>query len=171
MAQRIITLCDAHQETTGEDVLGTAWEVSLLAPGASRPTTWSVDLCEDHGKELEDLAKMLGTVGRVLEGPRGAGKQSVARQSTPAPATSHTAPSAAPTAQNACPVDGCDYKGPNRSSLNSHLRHQHSLTRAKAFGQPEPYACPAPGCGFRSSRPQGIGAHVHGAHGGSVSAS
>lgn len=159
MAQRIVTLCDAHQNYSDEDVPAAVWEISLLAPGASKPTTWSVDLCEDHGEELADLAKMLGTVGRVLDGPRGAKRASVARESTPGPGRALTAPDAV-----SCPVDGCDYTGKTRTYVNSHLRGRHDTSWAKVMGEPEPYACPEPGCGFTTSRPQGLGAHRRASH-------
>src|SRR5436190_18891714 len=75
MAQRIVTLCDAHQQHD-EDAPGVTWEVSLTAPGDSKPTVWEVDLCEDDGKTLRDLAVMLGAIGRRTAGPRTMGRSS-----------------------------------------------------------------------------------------------
>ena len=69
MAQRIVTVCDAHQARE-EEAAGAPWQVSVLAPGESKPTTWEVDLCPEDGKPLEDLAEMLRLIGRQTEGPK-----------------------------------------------------------------------------------------------------
>ena len=176
MAQKIVTMCDAHMATTDDEVPAFAWEVTLLAPGESKPTTWSVDLCRDHAKELLDLADTLNSVGRITEGSRKArranARATADRQSTPAPKEAHTAPSEPLAAPNGsmvptpCPVDGCDAVPATRKSLVSHLRHMHDgMTMDQALGRARPYACPEPGCDFASSRPQGLGAHRKAAHG------
>jgi hypothetical protein len=171
MSQKIVTLCDAHQVGTDDEVPGVTWEVTLTGPGQNRATTWEVDLCEDHGKTLADLAVMLGTVGRVTDGPRRVRKATAARASTPAPATAHTAPGEPPTTGEGamvpvpCPVDGCGKVPRNRNALIGHLRAAHGMSIAKAYGRPEPFECPEVGCDFTSSRPQGLAAHRHHVHG------
>jgi len=169
MAQKIVTMCDAHLHTEEAEVPGLAWEVTLLGPDATKPTTWSVDLCRADGKTLEDLAVMLGAVGRVIDGPRKPRKATAARESTPAPASSHAAPTEPANGSMVpvpCPIAGCEAVPANRVALASHLRANHDgMTMAKAYGKPEPYACPEPGCEFRSARPQGLGAHRKAAHG------
>lgn len=173
MAQKIVTMCDAHLHTEEAEIPALAWEVTLLEPGQTKPTTWSIDLCREDGKTLEDLAVMLGTVGRVIDGPRRPRKLTADRRATPAPAAAHAAPSASLTAEDAggpCPVEGCTKSPSTHKALISHLRQNHNgMTMAAAFGRPEPFACPEPGCDFRSSRPQGLGAHrkaIHGTSGG-----
>jgi hypothetical protein len=159
MAQRIVTLCDAHQQHD-EDAPGVTWEVSLTAPGDSKPTVWEVDLCEDDGKTLRDLAVMLGTIGRRTAGPRTTAATAPRSSSgtPPNPTTAHRAPGGLP-----CPVEGCEETSPTYAASASHVRRVHDMTMAQARGIPEPYACPD--CDFRSSRPQGLGAHRKAAHG------
>lgn len=170
MAQKIVTMCDAHLHTEEAEVPGLAWEVTLLGPGESKPTTWAVDLCHADGKTLEDLAVMLTAVGRITEGSkkarREAARAAMARESSPTAGTAHAAPTAAlgVNAARSCPVEGCGAVAKNRQALASHLRSAHDgMSLAKAYGQPEPYACPD--CDFSSARPQGLGAHRRAAHG------
>src|SRR5262245_6472693 len=159
MAQRIVTMCDAHA-ANDEDAGGAPWQVSLLVPGDTKPTTWDVDLCEDDGKTLRDLAVMLDAIGRRVDGPRRA-RATAARASSSESKSAHTAP----TDEWACPVHGADKMPVSRKALQSHLRGQHDgMSMAKAFGEPEPFTCPEPGCGFTSARPQGIGAHKMQSH-------
>jgi hypothetical protein len=162
MAQRIVTLCDAHQQHD-EDTAGATWEVSLQAPGASKPTTWEVDLCEDDGKPLEDLATFLGSIGRQTDGPRrkrNGTPATAARASSSGSVSAHTAP----TSEWACPVDGCGKVPKGRKALQSHLRTYHDgMSLASAMGEPEPYVCPE--CGQRAANPQGLGAHRRAVHG------
>lgn len=176
MAQKIVTLCDAHARND-EETEGAGWEVTLLAPGESKATTWAIDLCEDDGKTLSDLAVMLDAIGRVTEGPRRRGSKAptAARNAARTDAGAHSAPTArasglppveAPhtAAGYPCPLDGCGKVPANRKALMSHLRQQHDgMSLAEATGQPLPYACPD--CERRFSHPTGLGAHRRSAHG------
>ena len=103
MAQKIVTMCDAHLYSEDAEVPGVAWEVTLLGPGQTKPTTWVVDLCADDGKTLEDLSVMLGTVGRVTDGPRRPRKPTADRTAPGAPAAAHTAPRELLAGRLACP--------------------------------------------------------------------
>lgn len=176
MAQKIVTLCDPHH-AADEEVEGREWIVTMQGPEDTKPTTWAIDLCEDDGKTLRDLAAMLGAVGRVAGDPR----RKSPKASTAPKAAPRTAPEphAAPVYRNdaqrpveaprtaegyPCPMEGCGKVSSSHSGLAAHLRGFHDgMTIAKATGQPEPYACPD--CGFTSARPQGLGAHRRGAHG------
>jgi len=145
-----------------------------LAPGATKATTWKVDLCEDDGKSLVDLATMLEEVGRVTDGPRRK-VATAARKAARNAGEAHTAPrnntgmnaavSATETAEGfPCPMDGCGRVPRNRVALMSHLRHFHDgISLAEATGAPLPYACPD--CDRRFSHAQGLGAHRRAAHG------
>lgn len=149
MAQRIVTLCDAHA-ANDEDAPGATWEVTLRGPGLTKGATWEVDLCEQDGKTLTDLSVMLDTIGRRTAGK--APKPTAARDTSSEPWM--------------CPVAGCGKVPSTRKGLQSHLRTYHGgMSLAKALGRPEPYECPEPGCGFTSARPQGIGAHRKMVHG------
>jgi hypothetical protein len=163
MAQRIVTICDAHARND-EETEGAPWEVTLLAPGESKATTWAIDLCEDDGKTLRDLAVMLDAVGHVTDGPRRRGSKAptAAREAPRTAAQAVTAPTS--TGAVACPVDGCDAVPRNRVALMSHLRARHDgMSLAEATGAPTPYACP--NCDRRFSHPTGLGAHRRAAHG------
>jgi hypothetical protein len=187
MSQKIVTLCDAHQ-AHDEERPGLSWEVTLLAPGATKATTWAVDLCEDDGKTLEDLATMLTAVGRVTDGPRKRVTRDVesrtaanaaARVAARNAQESHTAPRTGRTNVGAnapvgteletaegfpCPVDGCDKVPATRVGLMSHLKHYHDgLSLAEATGAPMPYPCQD--CDRRFSHAQGLAAHRRSAHG------
>ena len=172
MAQKIVTLCDAHM-ANDEETEGAPWVVSLTGPG-EKPVTWEVDLCDQDGKTLRDLATMLDAVGRVTEGPRRK-VATAARRAARTAAQAHAAPRARPEAHSPveaphtaegwpCPVEGCGKVPRTRNGLASHLRGMHDgLTIAAATGQPERFVCPE--CGFRSARAQGLGAHRRAAHG------
>lgn len=134
--------------------------MSLTAPGDSKPTVWEVDLCEDDGKTLRDLAVMLGAIGRRTAGPRTTA--ATAARSSLGTTPAHRAP-AGQDAPWACPVEGCEETSPTQAARTSHVRRAHHMTMAQAQGIPEPYACPD--CDFRSRRPQGLGAHRKAAHG------
>ena len=159
MAQKIVTLCDPHQ-ANDEEVPGAPWVVTMQGPEDSRPTTWAIDLCEDDGKTLRDLAAMLGAVGRVTEGPR-RGMPTAARKAAREAAQAHRAPEDQRGVP--CPLEDCDSVLANESSRAAHMRQQHGMSIAAALGQPEPYGCPD--CDFRSARPQGLGAHRRAVHG------
>jgi hypothetical protein len=180
MSQKIVTLCDAHQ-LHDEEVPGAAWEVTLRAPGEAKATTWTVDLCEDDGKSLEDLATMLNAVGRVTDGPRRK-MATAARKAARTDAQARTAPTAheatrapnrglntaVPANETAegfpCPVDGCGKVPATRKALMLHLRHSHDgMSLAEAMGAPLPYECPD--CDRAFSHVQGLGAHRRSAHG------
>jgi len=182
MAQKIVTLCDVHARND-EEHPGAAWTVTLHGPEDTRPTTWAIDLCEDDGKTLRDLATMLNAVGRVTEGPRRKAA-TAARKAARTEAEAHAAPVYRHDAQRPveaprtaegypCPVEGCGKVPSTHAALSSHLRAFHGTSIAAATGQPEPFQCPD--CEFTSARPQGIGAHrravhgVQGAHSASVS--
>lgn len=153
MAQKIVTMCDAHLHTEESEVPAHQWEVSLREPGAARSTTWSIDLCREDGKTLEDVAVMLGTWGRVIDGPRRLRKPVVARESKPEPGTAHTAPESFP-----CPVDGCDKVSATETGRGSHLRDIHGTTYAEAAGLPVPFPCPQ--CDRAFTRAQSLGVHM-----------
>jgi hypothetical protein len=172
MAQKIVTLCDPHQRHD-EEVPGAPWTVTLQGPEDGRPTTWAIDLCEDDGKTLVDLASMLDAVGRVVDGPRRK-VATAARKAARAEAQAHHAPVYRNDAQRPveaprtaegfpCPVDGCGKVPSTHAALSSHLRSFHGTSIAAATGQPEPFQCPE--CDFSSARPQGLGAHRRSAHG------
>lgn len=155
MAQKIVTLCDVHQRNE-EEVAGAAWSITMVGPDHSRPVTWEVDLCDDDGKTLRDLAIMLDAVGRRTAGPK---PRTSAARTGPAPV-------AAPHTANdwPCPMDGCDKSSTTRGGLMSHLRTAHdNISLAEATGQPLPYACPD--CDRKFSHPTGLGAHRRSAHG------
>lgn len=165
MAQRIVTLCDAHMHNDdGTEAAGVAWEVTITAPGA-KPMSFSIDLCDDDSKPLRDLQQFLADVGRVATG----------QQTRKAKAkTSHgggTGPSAAALAgvptegPIPCPVDGCDMSPASPDALQSHLRSHHDTSVAEVYGLPTPYACDWPECERKFTHPQGLGAHRKQAHG------
>jgi hypothetical protein len=167
MAQKIVTLCDAHQ-ANDEEAAGTPWEVTLRGPGLTKGATWEIDLCEQDGKTLTDLAVMLDAVGR-----RTAGKAPATAARTTTGPRAHTARTGTPRGHEVptnpdgsatCPVPGCGKVPSSRSALASHLRSNHdNMTLAEAYGWPMPYECPE--CGKRSDRPQGLAAHRRQAHG------
>jgi hypothetical protein len=177
MAQKIVTLCDAHQ-LHEEEAPGETWEVTLRAPGETKATTWTVDLCTDDGKSLGDLATMLDAVGRVTDGPRRK-VATAARKEARNAQEAHTAPRRHPSTnqgRNApvqasataegfpCPVEGCTKVPKTRPGLISHLRTYHDgLSLAEATGAPMPHACPE--CGRMFSHVQGMGAHRRNVHG------
>lgn len=178
MAQRIITLCDSHA-AADEERPGVTWEVSVLAPGQTRPTTWEVDLCEDDGKTLEDLTAMLGAVGRVTDGPRksrkgGKAARPAAEPMPGSPTATLDAKSGSPghavnPPRNAqgdypCPVEGCDQVSISKTGLGTHLRKYHDTTLGEALGLPLPFVCKVAGCGKAFSSPQGLGAHGRAVH-------
>jgi len=177
MAQKIVTVCDAHQ-LHEEEVEGQSWEVSIRPPGAPRATTWEVDLCTDDGKTLVDLGAMLDAVGRVTEGPRR--KASTAARNTPrTDAQAHAAPMPTRARRKGantaalevphtaegwpCPVEGCTHVSTTRSALGVHVRARHDQSLAEALGVPTPYVCDV--CEKQFSHPQGLGAHRRAAHG------
>lgn len=163
MAQKIVTLCDVHQRND-EERAGVAWELTMTGPDNSRPITWEVDLCDDDGKMLRDLATMLDQVGRRTGGT----KASAARTATASPKVHTSGPAPVESRHTAegwpCPMDGCDKAPQTRAGLMSHLRTQHDgISLAEATGQPLPYACPE--CDRKFSHPTGLGAHRRAAHG------
>lgn len=175
MAQKIVTLCDAHQ-LHEEEVAGESWEVTLRAPGASKATTWAIDLCPEDGKTLVDLGTMLDAAGRVTDGPRR--KAPTAARNTPrTDVQAHAAPTAtrggamAPVAVAhtpegwPCPVDGCGKVSATRAGLQTHVRAYHQMSLAEATGAPLPYACDVAGCDRRFSHVQGLAAHRRNGHG------
>lgn len=163
MAQRIVTLCDAHQTEHDEEVPGTTWEVTLMAPGETKPRTWEVDLCEADGKPLTDLATYLSTIGRQTEGPKRK-RAAAAKASSQVGGSAHAAAQVTDDEAWPCPVEGCGKRPATRKALGSHLRQYHDgMSLAQALGEPEPFKCPD--CDFTSSRPQGVGAHRSHAHG------
>lgn len=163
MAQRIVTLCDAHA-AHDEEVPGVTWVVTLGGRDSRKPTTWEVDLCPDDGKTLEDLATMLGAVGRVVDGPRKPSKAPTAARRDGARPTG-PAPLAAPQdASGGYPCPMCEKVSRNRKSLMSHLRANHDgMSLAEAMGQPLPFPCPD--CQRKFSHATGLGAHRRAAHG------
>lgn len=177
MAQKIVTLCDAHA-AHDEDAAGQRWEVTVLAPGESRPTTWSIDLCHDDGKTLVDLATMLTNVGRVESGPRGARKAATAARNVANGATAHTSNgrpaggkgSAIEVPTNAagrypCPVAECDHDTRTKGGITSHVRDHHHLSLGEAMGLPLPYACGIGDCPRAFTHAQGAGVHRRTVHG------
>lgn len=173
MAQKIVTLCDPHQRND-EEVPGAPWTVTIQGPDDARPTTWAIDLCDDDGKTLRDLATMLDTVGRVTDGPRRK-VATAARKAARTAGQPHRAPEDRPEAHRPveaprtaegypCPMDGCTKVPSTLAALGSHLRANHDgMTIARATGQPEPFKCPE--CDFTSARAQGLGAHRRAVHG------
>jgi hypothetical protein len=164
MAQRIITLCDVHARSD-EDAAGTTWAVTLQGPDG-KPTSWEIDLCEDDGKTLVDLAVMLNAVGRVTAGPKrrvAASERRQVREDQRSGLAAPKAPEAAP--EWPCPL--CDKAPISRSALASHLnRHHDGITVAEARGEPLPFDCPE--CDKAFSHPTGLGAHrrtIHGVQG------
>ena len=175
MAQKIVTLCDVHARHD-EEHPGALWEVTLRAPGESRAVTWEVDLCDDDGKPLRDLALMLDEVGRVTDGPRRR-MATAARKAARTNGQARTAPGvhrsgrvypspveAPHTAEGyPCPL-GCGKMARSRKALMSHLRAYHDgMSLAEATGQPLPYPCPD--CPRKFSHATGLGAHRKAAHG------
>jgi len=160
MAQRIVTICDVHARDD-VDHEGQTWTVMVQGPDDGKPRTWEIDLCADEGKPLDDLATMLGEVGRLVDGPRRYAKGATAARQLAHAAQVRTA-TAAP--EWACPVPGGGKVPKNRGSLQSHVRNQHGISLAEALGQPLPYACEA--CGRKFSHPTGLAAHRRAAHDG-----
>lgn len=156
MAQRIVTICDAHTKRDAGDAPGSEWTVSITAPGA-KAASYVVDLCEEDAEPLRGLLAFLADVGR-REGQQ---PRKIAAKSSPG--RSSVSASADPN-RWACPVDGCGKVPSSRTALQSHLRSYHDgMTLARAFGEPEPHTCPE--CGSTFSHPQGLGAHRKSVHG------
>lgn len=163
MAQRLITLCDAHIERGDDSHGGLQWEVTITAPGG-KPASYVIDLCADDAKPLADLAEFLADVGRKADTQQP--RRTAAKSGGPA---RQTVTASAADAPRPCPVEGCPAVPSTETSLRSHLRQHHDgLTLAEALGEPLPYQCPE--CERRFSMPQGMGAHrksVHGVRGAS----
>jgi len=166
MAQRIYTVCDAHA-ANDEDSPGQAWEVTLKGPGITKGATWEIDLCEQDGKTLTDLAVMLDAVGRRTAGRAVAASAARVSSSGSARSAPRDRSDATPLPYNddgsvTCPV--CGKRPVSRKAMQSHLRQYHDgMTVARAFNLPEPHACPE--CEFRSAAPQGLAAHRKQVHG------
>lgn len=170
MAQRIITLCDAHALHDAE-APGVQWEVTITAPGA-KPTAYAIDLCDDDAKPLRDLLEFLAEAGRrAVQQP---GKPARKSGGSGGPTGSHPATVGSPAAIAAgvptegpvpCPVDGCDMTPVSVDALGSHLRAHHDTSIAEVYGLPTPYACDVDGCSRRFTHPQGLGAHKKATHG------
>lgn len=163
MAQRIITLCDAHiAADDGEEAGGVEWQVSITAPGA-KPMAYAIDLCDDDAKPLRDLLAFLSDVGRrAQQQGRKAAPKTPGSGGPVSSATMAGVPTEGPIA---CPVDGCDVTPASPDALQSHLRRHHDTSMAEVYGLDTPYACDVPECHRRFTHPQGLGAHRKQAHG------
>lgn len=163
MAREIVVWCDVCIQ---EDVRTPASELSGIAlkPGV-KPRT--IALCEEHRKELyEPFYDLVMELGQLAEGETIAGTEENKRRLR-------------------CPVPDCTSRPfKNKSSLQGHLRQQHSTTLAEAtakHGNPngdeleaDPTAtlkCDVPGCDASygppaNARPiQALAVHKARAHG------
>jgi uncharacterized C2H2 Zn-finger protein len=147
MAQQIVTLCDVHLADDIEEP-GRPWSVTIQQPGG-KPTSYTLDVCEEHGKPLAELVGFLRELGRPVAATVGS-----------------------PEDGATCPTCGKELK--NRGTLSTHVRQQHGTTlteltggapRASSAdpGASSDYVCPE--CGDTFSSPQGIGVHRSKKHG------
>lgn len=141
MAQRIQTICDVHQ-SHDQTVDGLSWSITIAAPG-DNPVTYTIDLCDEDGRDLVKLTELLAAFGR--------------RSSSGTHRKAKTEPSPTP-----CPL--CDKVPRNRAALATHLRELHDgITVADALGEDTPHRCPD--CGAGASTAAGLGSHRWRAHG------
>lgn len=142
MAKTIVTWCDAHLTSTGEEVPAESMRFTL---GLSLPV--EVDLCEVCRKELVDpLAEFLAEHGQPVKGD------------------------AEHEGAVFCPQCGKSYRQP--ASLRRHLIQAHGGAPEPTKAEPVPdrrsvvipdgYPCPE--CDRKFDRPQALGRHRTHAH-------
>lgn len=130
-------------------------------------------LCDDHRKALYmPLAEALAAYGQRAEQSGRGGKTRPAaatsgRPAAAAPATAGPLAGKGHGGEHKCPE--CDYAGPTRDALNSHLTNYHDTSLAEveaaAAGETLPYACDVEDCARTFPAPQGKGAHMRAKHG------
>lgn len=160
MPQVILNLCDVCHARDEAKVEGDQVRVALMGRQERM-----VILCESCRSELVDpLAAMLDRHGSVVK---------VGTPAAKPPAVKAKLPGASLAAENPpCPMDDCDYQGPTRNALGTHLRERHgvSIMDVLPYQRPEmekPWVdCPEPGCEYgKGPNRDSWSQHIRNVHG------
>lgn len=171
MAREIVTNIWCDPCFQGPDQERNEGEEVTIALNGTAPKVMA--LCDRHRKELYiPLAAALTEYGQRTEGSARGGKTRPAgatsgRPTAAAPATAGPLAGKGHGGEHKCPE--CDYAGPTRDALNSHLTNYHDTSLAEveaaAAGETLPYACDVEDCARTFPAPQGKGAHMRAKHG------
>jgi len=167
MSQKIVTLCDIHQQRD-EEVPGRPFDVVARVDGGGFRFV-TIDLCESCAKPLVDMVDGFAELGREYTGavPRPPKRRSratsVARASRPDAGTRGPLPVEYPIEETddgrvVCPT--CGTTAANKSSLRSHLRNRHGQTMSAAYGREDDAAFVCPVCADRFDGATGLSSHI-----------
>lgn len=149
MSQKIVTLCDIHQNRDDVETTGETYDLALRAPGGSFRFL-TIDLCPVCAKAPLDLVAEVAEWGREFDGPT----------PLPSPPRRGRPPKESDTSV-VCPI--CQNTYQHKASMRSHVRNVHGMSLAEAEGE-TPTFLTCPDCGDKFTGNQGLASHRRSQH-------